>query len=453
VQTTGAIIETLLCLDKNGDPAPYLATDWKISSDYKSITLTLGKGIKFHDGTDFNAAAVKYNLDANIAAHNLSLMSVSSVDVVDDYTVRLNLTQFSMSIMSYLAISSLMVSPAALQNNTKEWIMDHPVGTGPFKLVSFQRDVSLKLEKFADYWQEGKPYLDGIEFTFVADPFTAMAAFKSGTADILMSVGLKDVNDLINLGYVVTKCPAYMSSLAGDSANPESPFANLKVRQAISYAIDRESLVKGLGYGILRVANQPANPNNGWYNPDIKGYPYDPDKARSLLKEAGYTDILKTTMIIPTSKSGDMWVQIQQNLKAVGIEVELQNMNDPAFMDLRSKGWKDSLIFFDGFFTSIGADEGEMIKAFLSRNAPMNVSVGIPDDYDAKLTEVSNEYDAAKRKVLMQELMKIVIDVDCMAIPICENYIIGAKSSKVHGDKLFEIWAGQWTPADGWLSK
>jgi peptide/nickel transport system substrate-binding protein len=346
-----------------------------------------------------------------------------------------------------------MVSPTALKSHEKEWIMEHPVGTGPFKLVSFQRDVSLKLERFQDYWQKGKPYLDGLEFKFVVDPFTALAAFKRGEGQILMEPNVKDLPDLKGAGYVITKCPAYAASLAGDSRNPESPFADVRVRQAVAYAINKEAIVKALGYGIWEVASQPAVPMNYWYNPDIKGYSYDPDKAKMLLKDAGYPDGLKTTMIIPTSKYGDIWVQVQNDLQRAGIDAKLQNMGDAAFTSLRAAGWKNSLILFDGFFLSIGADEGQMIRSFLSSKAPFNVSVNCPADYEEKLAQIASERDLEKRKVLVQELMKIVIDKNCMVTPITLNYAIAAKSPKAHGEMLYEIWAGQWTPADAWLSQ
>ncbi len=450
-ESCATIFETLLILDSKGDPAPNLATAWQIGADGKSITLTLRQGVKFHDGTDFNADAVKYNIDSRIAAKDMSLASISSVDALDNYTVRLNLAHWDIGIYNWLDVSSFMISPTGLKNHDKQWAMDNPVGTGPFKFVSFQPDVSLKLTRFDGYWQPGKPYLDGLEFKFVADPFTAVAAFKSGQGQILMDPNPKDASSLQTAGYVLTKCPAYATSLAGDSKNPDSPFANIKVRQAVSYAINRDALVKGLGYGILQPILQPADSANYWYSPDIKGYPYDPAKAKALLTEANYPSGFNTTLIVPTSKSGDFFVQVQQDLQQVGIKAELQTMDDAAFNKLCMTGWKNSLIFLNAFFLSIGADEGQFINTFFSGNGPLNVSVDYNAEYMQQLALINSELDLNKRKAEVQQLMKIVTDQYCMATVITENYAIAVKTKQVHDEYLYTTWAGQWTPVNAWL--
>ncbi len=148
-----AALESLISADKNGQAAPWLATGWEWSPSGKSVTLALRKGVKFHDGTDFNAEAVKWNLERQKAARRLRL--VRSVEVVDEYTVRLNLFRFNNTFLTSLALpDGMMVSPTAIKKNGAEWAFTHMVATGPFKLSGFQRGVSMKFTRFDDYWDK-----------------------------------------------------------------------------------------------------------------------------------------------------------------------------------------------------------------------------------------------------------------------------------------------------------
>ncbi len=245
-------VESLLSLDEKGNPVPWLATGWTISRDAKTITMTLRKGVKFHDGTDFNAQAAKYALDMFRASpKRVTLKAISSVDVVDGYTIRLNLSRFESHILTSLAVApGMMVSPTAFKTHNKEWIMRNPVGTGPFKLVKHERDVTLVYEKFPEYWQKGKPYLDGIEFKFIDDPYSALMAFKAGEADCIMRLDAKDASGLQATGkYTIDKVPVSVNGLVSDGGKASSPFSDIRVRRAVEYAVNKESIVKTLFYG------------------------------------------------------------------------------------------------------------------------------------------------------------------------------------------------------------
>lgn len=198
VRMAQTAIETLVRLDERGLPVvPWLATDWKVSGDLRSITFTLRKGVKFHDGTDFNAEAVKWNLERYRTSSNLELKAVASIDVLNDSTLRLNLSKWNSSLLSSLSCKAgMMISPTAYKTHGEEWVRMHPVGTGPFKFVSWQRDVKQVYQKFDSYWQKGKPYLDGIEWSINTDPVSKVFAFKQEEVDELLNVEPKDVKDL-----------------------------------------------------------------------------------------------------------------------------------------------------------------------------------------------------------------------------------------------------------------
>ncbi len=154
------------------------------------ITFTLRKGVKFHDGTDFNAEAVKFNLEAKKAAKMSGTEDWSSIDILDDYTVRINLLQYvNTALARFTAIYGAMVSPTAFKKNGIDWARWNPVGTGPFQFVGFERDVSAKYKRFEGYWQKGKPYLDGVEYLYIKDPMTQSATMEAKEAHVLNTEG------------------------------------------------------------------------------------------------------------------------------------------------------------------------------------------------------------------------------------------------------------------------
>jgi peptide/nickel transport system substrate-binding protein len=154
-------VEPLFRTDNTGKPAPWLATGFTNDVVAKTLTLTLRKGIKFHDGTDFNAEAVKWNLDQCMSAKSSGTEMFKSIDVIDDYTVRIHLSDWDSTLTGNLAQPlGMMISPTAYKKNGQEWCAKNPVGTGPFQFVSWEKDVRTISKKFDGYWQKGKPYLD-----------------------------------------------------------------------------------------------------------------------------------------------------------------------------------------------------------------------------------------------------------------------------------------------------
>ena len=449
-------VESLVRADEKGLPAPWLATSWKISPNLKSITFTLRKGVKFHDGTDFNAEAVKYTFDMYRTSPLPELKQVESIDVVDDYTVRFNLLQFQAQLLNTLATTraAWVLSPTAIKTQTKEWCMTHPVGTGPFKFKDFKRDVYLKFEKFDGYWQKGKPYLDGIEYAFIADQTTALMAFKTGQAHVHLTLTARDAAELQGTGkYNITKVPASVMACVGDSTSPKSPFADIRVRRAVEHAIDREDIVKGIGYGFYRAVNQPFPPASWANNPAVVGCPYNPQKSKELLAQAGYPNGFKTRIIYETPYYPELQVALQSYLSQVGIDAKIEPVTSALYVQYQTAGWENGLLSSNNIPWNIGMDPGQSLLQRLSSKGSYNVSVIHPADYEAKLTQANAEPDFDKRKALLQELMKLAVDEYAMVIPLFQDHIAGGKYPEVHDSKIREIWTIQWNPADAWLSK
>jgi peptide/nickel transport system substrate-binding protein len=324
-------LETLLHSDNKGNIVPWLAESYKIADDMKSITFKLRKGIKFHDGSDFNAGVAKWNMDNMINAHKQP--NWVAVDVTDDYTIRLNLKEWSNTLLFSFAESepaTLFISKAAYDKNGKTWMKTNPVGTGPFKLESFQQDVSLKIVKNPDYWRKNAdgnqlPYLDGIECLIIVNPTTREMTMKTGGADMANIDLGKSAADYAAMGLkIITSMDANLI-LVPDSAHTDSIWSNQKIREAVEYAIDREGISKAFGHGFTQAAYQIPARSSTAFDPDFPlGRKYDPEKAKQLLAEAGYPNGFKSTIIADPFANRDIVTTLQAQLAIVGIQVELE---------------------------------------------------------------------------------------------------------------------------------
>ena len=320
------VFEPLLRGDPKGNLFPWLAETYKTAEDKSSITFTLRKGVKFHDGTDFNAAAAKWNLDQMIASKTQPYWK--SIEVVDDYTVRVNLNQWTNFLINSFADvnASWMVSPTASEKNGDTWTKNNPVGTGPFKFVSFARDNEYKVTRNPDYWQKGLPYLDGIQIQYISDATTRKMAGLSGSIDVMTIAPGQLSVDMANAGFAIKTKMETVNVLIGDTANSDSPWSKQQVREAAEYALDREGLAKTFGYGYWQAPYQIPSRTTGIYNPNFSlARKYDPVKAKQLLAEAGYPNGFKTTLAVgpTTGYNKDVTVALQSFWAAIGIQAEL----------------------------------------------------------------------------------------------------------------------------------
>ena len=444
-------MDTLISFDENGKPQPWLATSWKYSSDLKSLTLTLRRDVKFHDGTDFNAAVVKANLDLCKAAKRGELASVSSVEVTDNYTVRLNLSKMDAFLIPNLGeFAGVMVSSAALAKGA-DWCRTNPVGTGPFKLVSYQSGVSVKFEKWGGYWQKGKPYLDGVQIVNIPDDMTAAAAFKKGeihitnTRDPAIAEGVKSVSK-------ASSTPNYLS-LVPDSAHKDSPWSDLKVRQAISYAIDKNTLDKSFGAGFWPISDQFFDKSSTYYNPATVGYPYNVQKAKEVLATSGYPNGFKTKIIYGNASNTQViCTAIQAMLAKIGITLEMTPMNPSVMTQFAIDGWQNGCLTINVGFSPEN-EPGRFMQTILSKGALRNSCAVRSAEYDAILDKLIAEPDFDKRIPLNRQLIKQMLDGDCLINYCFNNGWIYLRSPKLNDDHKGDIWLRQWRPQDAWFSK
>ena len=413
------------------DLMPLLATEVPtlenggISEDGTVYTFKLRQGVQFHDGADFNAEAVKisyqrlydrdfsYYDETNTAGFFLA--GLTSVDVVDEYTVQMTLAAPH---AAFLELSNIyacrILSPKAIQELPVEQWNEGSYGTGPFKVASWEKGVRTVLERNEEYWGE-KPGVKTLIFRPIPEPTARVAALLSGEVDMIVVVP-PDSIDVIkadaNLTYEQGPSLHYWFIQLNTKARP---FDDVRVRQAANYAVDKEGLANDVLQGSAVPATQPMPAANWSYNPNVEGYPYDPERAKALLEEAGYPDGFKTKMIIPQSGSGMMIpIQmnefIQGNLRDVGIDVEIQSFEWVSYLGIWAQGLSDEITMGN---QSIMASEPYVANFLLSGTAMpeaggWNIGYYENPEVDQLLEDALRTPDREQRKELYWRAWELI---------------------------------------------
>ncbi len=446
--------ESLTYYDEAGNIIPKLATSWTTDAAEPSITWTLRQGVKFADGTDFNAEAVKRNIEEYQACNRNETANVASCEILDDYTLKMVLKSWNSSTLESVGFFVYYMSPKALED--VDALRVTSCGTGAFQVAEFKPGVYIKYAKNENYWQEGKPYLDGIEMYIVDEPTTRSSAFQAGEYDIILMNNLTVAQELIEADKYVMEGNKSGVGLVGtglipNSSDPESPFADVKVRQAMCYAIDADLLVEAFGYGMLDTTNQWAAPGAVTYNPDVKGYPYDPEKAKALLAEAGYPNGIDTTLYTDAGNK-DMFTAAANMLNEVGIRANVNLIDESTQVSLYSTGtWKGVMVHFH----SISPDLGLYMGRHLDKDAPF-YAAGIqhPDEAMALLEKIRTA-PTNEEKVELEHQMQVLIydDLALFGKPLFIQREPIFKYDYVMDDNRSVDHVGAWSPENIWLNK
>jgi len=449
--TAQLCLDLLLHEDLTGELRPALATSYEVSTNASapSVTFKLRQGVKFHDGTDFNAQAVKWAFEqAKTGVNVSSTRPWKSFEILDNYTLKINFTEWqNFLIRSFSAVTTLIPSPTAFQKNGLEWMRTHMVGTGPFMQTDYQRDVVLKSTKFKDYWGTGKPYLDGVESLYVADQLTRIALFKTGGGET-MAVIPQDAADLKANGYPIINTPGGASMLIPDSVNTTSPWYNPKVRMAAEYAIDKESLNTALGYGFTQPAYQIAPPTSKAYITNLQGRKFDLAKAKQLMAEAGYPNGFKTTIIGTITSQKDTLVAVQAMLTKIGIQSEIQIPDAAMAAQIQTGTWNNALVYA-GLINY--ANFNSVLNNWLAPVPTFYKSLKKPDGYEA-LYKASMATPSAD-PVLMQKIVQAFYD-ECSVIPTTYSAGLWAVQNYVRDTGWGSRGSNtQWNQENAWLDK
>ena len=326
---------------------PALAESWEISDDGTVYTFDLREGVTFHDGTPFDAEAVKFNFDRMLNEDHpyydtgpfplaFFFSSIQETRVVDEYTVQLVLNEPFAPLLSNLAYpTGLMVSPEAVRESGEDYGRN-PVGTGPYRFVEWESNTQVTVAANEDYWGS-EPGMDQIVFRPITDGNTRVNEMLSGGLDLMVEVPPDSVSTFAESEEftVYEQAGPHVWFLILNLR--EGPFTDPRVRQAANYAINKEALVENVLQGTATVADSPIPPAFDWaYNEDLDPYPYDPERARELIADAG-AEGAEVTFYVTEGGSGmldpvPMGTAIQADLEAVGLEVNIETYEWNTFL-------------------------------------------------------------------------------------------------------------------------
>jgi peptide/nickel transport system substrate-binding protein len=405
------VYNTLVAFGPDFSIQPELAESWTIEGDGTRLVFKLREGIKFHDGTDFNAEVVKWNierrLDPDVGSPQLQQLEpiIDSVEVVDDFTVQFNLKQRSPGLLSLLGERpGFMISPAAAETHGED-LGDNPVGTGPFVFKEWVKGSHITVERNPDYWQEGKPYLDEIVFRDIADSVVGIQRLVTGEVDYVGDISAQEIRQLegrddMNL-YPIAVGRWY--SLQWHVY--EAPFDNAKLRQAVAHAVDKKRINDIVMNGKGTLSQGPTPPSLWWHNADAESYPYDPDKARALLAEAGYAEgfdyVLSTPQVGVFQQINQL---IQEQLADVGINMRL----DP----VASSEWYDRVVKRVTNVTPTRwtqrPDPDGLLYILFHKDGYANTTGYDNPRVNELLEEARNTYEQETRKAIYDEVQSIL---------------------------------------------
>ena len=445
--------ETLLNYTQDGVYEPHLATSWDIDAEAQTITFKIREGVKFHDGSPLNAEVVAWNINRWPEDGKGDESITEKAWTEDEYTVVIPYDWWGNVLFENFASHTYaIVSMQNFLDNDKDYAMANPVGTGPFMLDEWIPGTSIKFVRNPDYWMEGKPYLDGVEYYEISDIMTQNAALLAGgpdAIDMFASSNIEQVYTLIQMG--TDHDTSYMRGsgtfvVGPSSANPDSPFADLRVRQAVSFAIDRESIVDAKGFGILKPASQITAEGYAGHLPDDNPnlVSYDLEKAKELMAEAGYENGFATTLYC-SSTVQDVAVIIQDQLRAIGIETELEMPEAGRMNELQRNGWEGLYLF------NFGQVMNTIISYFIWYHPSRAgyVSVMRPEEYEDMFYAARQSFDISNE--LLGDLGNLVLE-NMAYIPVYHNYttylvrngLMNHGYHKYSSDTIWAPWDAYW---------
>jgi ABC-type transport system substrate-binding protein len=429
---TTAIYEGLVRYKSGStDVEPALAEKWDVSDDGKTYTFHLRSGVQFHDGTPLTAEAVAFSFDRSINKDNPLYQdaqgdyggfpfindyisgAVTKVEAVGALDVKFTLNRKFSPLLSNLAIPPGFIMSMDALKKVGKGINEAPVGTGPFKFVEWKKDDHITVEAFDGYWGN-KPKVQRIVFRPIPEASVRALSIQRGEGDVAWPFDPKDAESLKGKADTdVLEQPGLNVNMA--EFNLQKPeFQNKALRQALNYAINKQELADKL-YSGAGVPEQGVLPPTSWaYNPNIKGYPFDADKAQSLLKEAGYDGQTLTVdaYTVPRGynpQGSKLAEAVQQYWESVGVKSEIKTEEWAQYRADRRAGKLN--IAFGGWQADTGDPENFLGVFFHSNNkGGVNTSFyGVPE-VDQLLNQANEESDQAKRKELFNQAETRIVD-------------------------------------------
>jgi peptide/nickel transport system substrate-binding protein len=331
------LYETLTKVNDQGQIIPGLAKNWAVSSDGKVYTFHLHAGIKYHNGEPFNAKVAKWNLErakaeGTINPHPEYFRVIESIETPDENTLRVTLKDVDALFLIHIAEGDASMLPMKGHEKAKS----HPVGTGPFKFVKWVKGDRVELTRFDSYWNPKLPYLDKVTFRFIPDPNAQAAALRAGDIDVIGWIGSPETAlELAKDKRYKVLAGASTSDVILSTNNKAKPFDNLKIRQAMAHAIDRQMILDLAMSGFGTPIGSHWSPAAPYYVDLANTYPYDPKKSKALLAEAGFPNGFDAVLKVPgkyaySVRAGEV---IVDQFAKVGIRLKMENIEWGQWID------------------------------------------------------------------------------------------------------------------------
>lgn len=433
--TSGFVMATIydgLIRYKSGtvEVEPGLAERWDVSPDGLAYTFHLRKGVKYHDGSAFNAQALIATLDRQLNKNDPNYIyntgpvqsyidftygSVASYRAVDDSTVEVKMKEPSAALLASLAmVWNGVVSPTAAAKYGKEF-RNHPVGTGPFIFREWRERDLVSLDANPDYWK-GKPKVDHLVFKEYPDAQAALLALRRGDVQIMGDVATPVIPSIRADQNLVLLTQPGLAVNGMAMPNEVSPFTDKRVRQALNFAVDKDAINKALYSGLATPMVSPLPEAQWGFDKTMTGYPYDPAKAKELLAAAGVKSGLKVEMLTYSTPRGynpagpDLAVALQGYLQKVGIAVDVRKLDIGAFLATVRSG-KYQGLFITGFSGDNGDPDNFLNALFNSSQMPVGDTAHYKNpEVDKLMDQAAREPDHDKRVAMYKTLQRQIMD-------------------------------------------
>ncbi|MEM1985549.1 MAG: ABC transporter substrate-binding protein [Nitrososphaeria archaeon] len=437
--------EPLFFYNQKGELVHYLAESYSVSPDGLKVTVTLKKGIKFQDGYPLNATAVKLTFDRLLnpkvkVPSRYLLDALNSTDIVDTYTVRFNL-KYPYAPFIRTLTTWYIISPSAYQKLGEENLGKTPIdiGTGPLRFKEWVKGDHITLSRFDGYWG-GPVKFEEVVFKIVPEAQTREAMLLSGEVDIVYQPPPADLPKLNNTPGVKLAINPSTRVMTVNINTQRGPLKDVRVRQALNYAVDKEALIKNVLFNLATLADSPVYPAFFGYSPQ-KVYEYNPEKAKQLLAEAGYPNGFKVTLMVPTGRyifDRQVGEALQSYLSKVGVTVELYTPDWPTFVqsligqNYTSTPWE--LCYVGYGMTTPDADAVLYSVFHSSQWAPgkFNTMFYKNEEVDKLLDDARREVDENKRLQMYAQAQNIIWNECPWIFLYFQNFVL-AHSDKVHG--------------------
>jgi peptide/nickel transport system substrate-binding protein len=432
------VYSTLMALDPDANPYPELAESFEMSPDGLEYKFKLRPGITFHNGDELTAEDVKFSFDRLRAkdsgySYGAQVESIASVDVIDPQTVSFKLSKRTGPFLTYMAFPGSSIVPKKLVESGHD-LNEKPVGSGPFKFVSYEPRSAIKFERNPNYFQAGKPYFETMEYRIISDVTALTDAVMSGEVNFSNEIPPKDWAAVSSNPELVTQAVEGSRYYWLLPNNQNKPLDNPKVRQAIGLALDRKALVTGAFFGQATPIVGGVIPKWNWGYADIAFFKEgaDVEGAKKLLAEAGFPDGFETSMTMASSFPAMMAMApiIQANLAAAGIKANIGTMEIPRYWD---EVWGPSKFDITTmYWVSPLADPDDFVTNNYKCGMAINVQKSCSPEMDALLDQAKEGATQDERKAAYKKMQELSMQ-EMGIVPLVNSYILIAHTNKLQG--------------------